>query len=93
MVTRDFLFFDNIRHKTILADSLSRKCPSQKCIHIRGPTSKNLKTSQFQILGERVLSKIEVLKKFRKNFSYVFPERTLYSLPLEAESNGRAVRA
>ena len=53
----------------------------------------NLKTSQFQILGEMVLSKIKVLKKFRKNFSYVFPERTLYSLPLEAESNGRAVRA
>ena len=93
MVTRDFLFFDKVRHKTILADSWSRKCPSRKGIHIRGPPSKNLKTSQFQIFGERVLSKIEVLKKFRKNFSYVFPERTLYSLPLEAESNGRAVRA
>lgn len=68
MVTRDFLFFDKVRHKTILADSWSRECPSQKCIHIRGPTSKNLKTSQFQILGEMVLSKIEVVKKFRKNF-------------------------
>ena len=26
-------------------------------------------------------------------FSYVFSARTLYPLPLEAESNGRAVRA
>ena len=26
-------------------------------------------------------------------FSYVFPARTLYQLRLEAESNGRAVRA
>ena len=32
-------------------------------------------------------------ENFRKNFSYVFPARTLYQLRLEAESNGRAVRA
>lgn len=39
------------------------------------------------------MPKAILLKYFRKNFSYVFPARTLYRLPLEAESNGRAVRA
>lgn len=40
-----------------------------------------------------IMSKIGILKNFCKNFPYVFSVRTLYSLSLEAESNGRAVRA
>jgi len=39
------------------------------------------------------MSKYHSHRNFCKNFSYVFSARTLYRLPWEAESNGRAVGA
>lgn len=47
----------------------------------------------FQIFGGRAMANIFVCEKNCNYFSYVFPARTLYQLRLEAESNGRAVRA
>lgn len=53
----------------------------------------NLKVHHIQIFGGYRMPQSYSYENFRKNFSYVFPARTLYQLRLEAESNGRAVRA
>ena len=52
----------------------------------------SLKPYHFQIFGGQIMPKSSSYENSPKNFSYVFPARTLYRLPLEAESNGRAVR-
>ena len=54
---------------------------------------RNLKVHHIQIFGGYKMPQSYSYENFRKNFSYVFPARTLYQLRLEAESNGRAVRA
>ena len=57
------------------------------------PRKSELKPDLIQIFGGCTMPKFSLCKKSRNKFSYVFPARTLYQIRLEAESNGRAVRA
>lgn len=60
----------------------------------RAPPRKSEPDSKHvQIFGGNLMVKTSLRKNSCKNFSYVFPARTLYQLRWEAESNGRAVRA
>lgn len=60
----------------------------------RAPPRKSEPVSKhIQIFGGYTMPKSIFMENSCKNFSYVFSARTLYCLPLEAESNGRVVRA